>query len=89
MGWSSVRGFETLLSMGGLVIRGRADTPLHSVVKRMIPMEDLFSSLSPQMGQQRKLSHWIQQPLEIGNRLAKLSLEDHYGNPHRILQHYK
>ena len=31
----------------------------------------------------------IQQPSEIGYRLAKSLLEDHYGNPHRILAAYR
>ena len=33
--------------------------------------------------------HCIQQPSEIGYRLAKSLLEDHYGNPHRILAAYQ
>ena len=34
------------------------------------------------------IRHCIQQPAEIGCRLAKSLLEDHYGNPHCILAAY-
>ena len=34
------------------------------------------------------IQHCIQQSPEVGYRLAKTSLEEHYGNPHRILAAY-
>ena len=35
------------------------------------------------------IKHWIQQPSKRGYARAKLLLEQHYGNPHRILAAYR
>ena len=35
------------------------------------------------------IQHCIQQSPEVGYRLAKTLLEEHYGNPHRILDAYR
>ena len=35
------------------------------------------------------IQHCIQQSPEVGYRLAKTLLEEHYGNPHRILVAYR
>ena len=54
------------------------------------PHRRLVQCLKYTEGEAREtIKHWIQQPVDIGYDKAKLLLEQHYGDPHRILAAFR